>query len=219
MTPHKISRIGVFDSGRGGEIMTQYLREHLPQLEFVFKDDQEHAPYGEKSPSEIFELGTNMVNKLVAEQVEAVVVACHTISSTCFSEVQAASPIPLISVNEALISEIATLPMPLHIGVLATRATVNTDWFPPHIKALNPDNQISSVACPQLATAIDARNETWIDQLLDEYLAQLSLDSIEAIALACTHYPVVTEQIRAKLPRQIPILDAQRKVAEMISQF
>jgi len=210
----KFQRVGVFDSGRGGEIMTDYLSQEFPAVEFVFRDDQANAPYGEKSPEQIYQLAVNMVNKLVAEKVEAIVVACHTISSTCFPEVEVVSPVPLLSVNEALLADLLTEPISNRIGLLATTATVRTNWFPQQLEKFNPEAQVYSVACPGLATAIDAKDEGWIDQLLDECLGQLPLSGIDTLALACTHYPVVKQEISRKIPSQIQILDAQRKIAE-----
>jgi len=215
----KISHIGVFDSGRGGEITTAYLRERFPEIQFTFLDDQAHAPYGEKTVEEIQQLAVNMVNRLVAKNVELIVVACHTISSTCFDYVQNESPVPLISVNKALLADLLTEPVSRKIGLLATSATVRSGWFARQITENIADSFTVSIACPQLATAIDAQDEAWIDRLLDEYLDQLPLNDLDTLALACTHYPVVTEQIRAKLSKPLQIHDARFQVGETIREL
>jgi len=80
--------------------------------------------------------------------------------------------------------------------------------------------KVNSIACPKLATAIDQQNEALINDLLDDYLAQLPLESLDALLLACTHYPVVKKQIATKLPRQIPILDTHKQlVIELTKRF
>lgn len=215
----QISHIGVFDSGRGGEFTTKYLRARFPDIQFTFLDDQEHAPYGEKTVPEIHQLAVNMVQRLVAKKVDLIVVACHTISSTCFDSVESESPVPLISVNKALLADLLTPPVSRRIGLLATSATVRSGWFAQHITE-NIDHSFTvSVACPQLATAIDAQDEVWIDRLLDEYLGQLPLNDLDTLALACTHYPVVTEQIRAKLSKPLQIHDARFQVGETIEKL
>jgi glutamate racemase len=215
----KISHIGVFDSGRGGEITTTYLRERFPDIQFTFLDDQAHAPYGEKTVEEIHELAVNMVNRLTTQNVDLIVVACHTISSTCFETVQEESPVPLISVNKALLTDLLTEPVSRRIGLLATSATVKSGWFARHITEHIADSFTVSVACPQLATAIDAQDEAWIDRLLDEYLGQLPLNDLDTLALACTHYPVVIEQIRSKLERPLQIHDARFQVGKTIENL
>jgi glutamate racemase len=214
------SRIGVFDSGRGGEIMTRYLEKLYPQTTFVFKDDQEHAPYGEKTPEEMLVLANNMVQKVYAENVSAIVVACHTISSTCFEQASSTSPVPLLSVNEALLTDLLqTWPPPQNIGLLGTSTTVRSGWFDWHIQRHFPKANLTSIACPQLATAIDAHDESRIDALLDEYLAQLPLHDLDTLLLACTHYPVVKAEIERKLPHPLRILDAQQQVGLTLAQF
>lgn len=216
----KLERVGVFDSGQGGRIMTQYLQQQFPQLSFIFRDDQPNAPYGEKTPEQLYDLATNMITQLLAENVEAIVVACHTISSTCFAQVAAATPVPLISVNEALLEDILLLqPPPQHLGIMATTATVRANWFASQLAERLPTTQVTSVACPDLATAIDAQDDQAIDQILDECLGQLPLESIDSLALACTHYPAVKAQIEAKLSRPLRLVDAQAQVAKSIQAF
>ncbi len=214
-----ITHIGVFDSGKGGEITTTYLRQRFPELQFTFLDDQEHAPYGEKTNEQILELANNMVQRLLERNVDAIVVACHTISSTCFDRVQTHSPVPLISVNKALLSDLLTEPISKRIGLLATSATVRSGWFAQHITSSIPDSFTVSIACPELATAIDAQDAAWIDNLLDDCLQQLPLNSLDTLALACTHYPVVIDQIRAKLPQPLQIHDARFQVGETIQKL
>lgn len=216
MTAH---RIGVFDSGVGGAIMTEYLQQRFPDWEFIFRDDQAHAPYGEKTVAEIHQLANQMVQGLLQENVEAIVVACHTISSTCFAAVAQDSPVPLLSVNDALMQALVSLPANQHVGLLATTATINSQWFPHQLQLAQPQAQLTAVACPQLATAIDAHNEAWIDQLLTQYLAQLPLESLTTLALGCTHYPAVIPQLRAQVPARVTIVDARPGIATKLANL
>ena len=48
--------IGVFDSGLGGLTVLDAITRALPGQDFVYLGDNANAPYGWKSPAEIYEL-------------------------------------------------------------------------------------------------------------------------------------------------------------------
>ena len=59
--------IGVFDSGLGGLTVLDAITRALPAQDFVYLGDNANAPYGWKSPTEIYELTIAGVERLFAE--------------------------------------------------------------------------------------------------------------------------------------------------------
>ena len=49
-------KIGVFDSGIGGEAVAVRLRQLLPNAEVITAHDHEHVPYGTKPATEVYKL-------------------------------------------------------------------------------------------------------------------------------------------------------------------
>ena len=48
--------VGVFDSGLGGLTVLDALTRRLPDTPFVYLGDNAHAPYGTRTPDDIFAL-------------------------------------------------------------------------------------------------------------------------------------------------------------------
>ena len=80
--------IGVFDSGLGGLTMLGALTRALPEQDFVYLGDNANAPYGWKSPAEIYELTIAGVRRLFAEGCGLVVLACNTASAVALHDLQ-----------------------------------------------------------------------------------------------------------------------------------
>jgi glutamate racemase len=49
-------KIGVFDSGVGGQAVVNAIKKQLPELEIIYKEDKAHVPYGSRSIKEIHSL-------------------------------------------------------------------------------------------------------------------------------------------------------------------
>ena len=77
--------IGVFDSGLGGISVLRACTALLPQEDFLFFGDSANAPYGEKSLAQVRRLTIAAVDRLLAQGVKAVVVACNTATSAAIS--------------------------------------------------------------------------------------------------------------------------------------
>ena len=80
--------IGVFDSGLGGLTVLSALVRALPRQDFVYLGDNANAPYGWKSPAEIYELTIAGVERLFREGCGLVVLACNTASAVALHDLQ-----------------------------------------------------------------------------------------------------------------------------------
>ena len=56
--------VGVFDSGLGGLTVLGALQRRLPEVPFVYLGDNAHAPYGVRTPDDIFRLTCAGVERL-----------------------------------------------------------------------------------------------------------------------------------------------------------
>ena len=70
--------VGVFDSGLGGISVLGQMLEVLPEENFVYYGDIRNVPYGDKRPEEVLRLTHLAVDKLIAMDCKAVVIACNT---------------------------------------------------------------------------------------------------------------------------------------------
>lgn len=206
--------IGVFDSGQGGAITTKYLQQQFPDWKFTFIDDQAHAPYGSKTPEQLLTLAQNMVARLEKQNVDEIVVACHTICSNIFPQLDEWSSLPLWSVNHTLALSLKKTD-PGNILLLATTATIKSGWWQSYIQNNLGQTKTWFRDCPGLATAIDQSNQQQITAEINNCAANLPHNEIDTVALACTHYPAVSSQIQAVFPTA-QIVDARYELASLL---
>ena len=86
-------RIGIFDSGLGGLTGYRALRELLPTHDLIYFGDNARVPYGTKSGEVICRFALQDVRFLLSQRVEAVLVACGTVSSNALDLLERTFPL------------------------------------------------------------------------------------------------------------------------------
>lgn len=192
-----IRRLGVFDSGVGGLTILKELI-NLPIPEFIYFADTAHLPYGEKSQETIQRLTLNAINFLRAQNVDAVVIACHTASANAGDYLKKQIPhLTLFDVVTPVINH-AIQQSPHHrIGIMGTQATINTHIHAQLIHAQNPQAIVTEQASPLLVPLIEQglTNLPALTSALKTYLSPFVTNNCDALILGCTHYELLKEHI------------------------
>lgn len=192
--------IGVFDSGAGGVSVLRALVNELPRETFIYLGDSAHAPYGQRSADEVLELSREMVERLIAQGVKAVVIACNTATSAAADMLrEELGDFPVIGVEPALKPAVCA-----HEGgcvlVMATPVTLALDKY--HELAAHYDSlaRVIPVPCPELAGRIEqgALDAPDVVELVRSYVGEYA-GVADAVVLGCTHYPFVAPAIREVL--------------------
>ena len=67
-------KIGIFDSGLGGLIVTQAIHKLMPEYDYVYLGDTKRVPYGDKSQDTIYEYTREAMDYLFGEENCAIVI-------------------------------------------------------------------------------------------------------------------------------------------------
>jgi len=102
------------------------------------------------------------------------------------------------------------------LGLIGTRATVQSGLY--NRLLLARGIRVESLATPLLASAIEEgfHNGTISHAVVEAYFADGWASCKDALVLACTHYPLVMDDIRAQLPRDMAVLDAPSIVSQHV---
>lgn len=198
--------IGVFDSGVGGLSVLRALLLEMPAVRFVYLADGAHAPYGERSAVDITERARRIAASLRDQyRVDALVVACNTATAMAIEHLRDLYPQwPIIGVEPAL-KPALQLTRTGHIGVMATRGTVESQRYLKLRDRLTQDNGspvFHSIACDGLADAIERDDTQAIQHLSARYWRSLVDDAartgaqLDTLVLGCTHYPFAVDLLR-----------------------
>ena len=119
----------IFDSGIGGLTVAKEIIRLLPNESIIYLGDTARVPYGTRDKKTITQFALELARFLLKQKVKVLVVACNTISATCLSQIQKISPVPVIGVIDATIQEALKVSRNQSIGVIGTRATVNSKIY------------------------------------------------------------------------------------------
>lgn len=193
--------IGVFDSGIGGlTVLKAFVRE-LPNYTYKYFGDNANAPYGEKTPEEIYALTIRGIEFLFAKNCSLVVLACNT-ASTVLPRIQQ-EWLPKYNPGKKVLGIIRPTAEDMisqgekDIILMATPATVSAKSYDKEITKLGGKINIRSIACPELAKAIEDSGGN-VDSntkiLLNRYLENIK--PMMPLYLGCTHYELLEEEIK-----------------------
>ena len=147
----------VIDSGIGGRWTLEKIKKILPNENYLFFMDKTHAPYGNKSKSQLLKIAEkNVTSLLKLYDIKLVVLACNTLSSVCYEHLKRTFvEIPFIKIEPYFEPEIfQNLPTLL----LATKSTIK---YNKRIKEYKKYANIYLKGFGNLAKKIDASNDNF----------------------------------------------------------
>lgn len=210
------SPIGFFDSGVGQISVLQKAQKLLPNEHFVLLADEKHLPFGEKSRESIEKYAGKAASFLITRhKIKLLVVACNTASIQALAHIRKYFEIPVVGTIPA-IKPAYLKSKNKRIAVLATTATIKSDYLQNLISVYAPGAKILKIACPGLEEAIEKRNTSRINFLIAKYSSKIQDFNADTIVLGCTHYPLVKNNFKRFLPKGILILDSSRGIAKKV---
>ncbi len=211
--------IGVFDSGIGGLTVVRALTQSLPGENIVYFGDTARVPYGSKSPQVVREYAAQDIDFLLGNDVKMVVVACNTVSAVALDVVQKRARMPVVGVIVPGAAAAVAATRKKRVGIIGTRATVNSKAYAHAVRQIDPDVQIFPQACPLFVSLAE---EGWSDHqatdlIAREYLFPLTLEKIDTLILGCTHYPVLRRAIAAAVGSGVTLIDSGAATAAEVA--
>ncbi len=210
--------IGVFDSGVGGLTVLRELRKKLPEEDFIYFGDTARVPYGSKSKEIVRSFALQIGSWLSLQPVKAIVVACNTASALALPSLHERMPVPVFGVIQPGAAAAVALSKTC-IGVLATRATVNSDAYRHAIQRIDNSCKVVSVAAPLLVPIIEEGDyETpFAELIVEKYLAPLRYAHCDTLLLGCTHYPLLKPLLN-RIWNTVQTIDSAEATAAVVAQ-
>ncbi|HKK40456.1 MAG TPA: glutamate racemase [Cryomorphaceae bacterium] len=212
--------IGIFDSGIGGLTVASAINELLPHEQLIYFGDTAHLPYGEKTSKTIQGYAERITRFLLAKDCKAIVIACNSASATAYATVREVTPleIPVINVIDPTVEYVANKYREGKIGVIGTKATVNSRSYANRIQKVNPDLKVSMLATPLLVSMIEEGffNNRISQAIINSYLEKRNLKGINALILGCTHFPLIKREVESFYAGKTEVIDSSTIVAQTL---
>ncbi len=205
-------KIGVFDSGKGGEYIADGLRKLMPQYEYIVVNDRQHVPYGSRSDDEVTALTTAAIQPLLAAGCEIIVIACNTATMAAIGTLRTSYPTTKFVGIEPMVKPAAATSETGHIAVLATPLTLQSQRYQQLVANYASDVIISQPNTAGWAAAIEYGQAS--DIALDE-LGEIVASGCDTVVLACTHYLA----LQARITKDFPTVTALEPTAAIARQI
>jgi len=212
--------IGIFDSGIGGLTVVKEVVKLLPYENIVYFGDTARVPYGIKSKETIIKFSLENTLFLLQKDVKMIVVACNTSSSLALPIIRKHFKIPILGVIMPGAKEAVYATKNGKIGVIGTRATINSRAYEEEIKRLDHSIKVYSQSCPMFVPIVE---EGWINdgiagKVAEKYLLPLKDKGIDTLILGCTHYPLLKRKIQQIVGAGVKLIDSAQQVAVEVKQ-
>ncbi|MGI5336556.1 glutamate racemase [Streptomyces sp. CA-181903] len=188
-------KIALMDSGNGLLAAAAAVHRLRPDADLVLSSDPGSMPWGPRTPQDVTELALGCARAAAAQRPDALIIACNTASVHALAAVRAELEpgLPVIGTVPA-IKPAAAGGGPF--AIWATPATTGSPYQRGLIREFAAGVDVTEVACPGLADAVQWADDAAIDAAIASAAARTPRD-VRAVVLGCTHYELVAERIRA----------------------
>ena len=209
-------KIGIFDSGIGGFTILNSLLKTRKDVEVFYLADTQRMPYGNKSFEEIRHIAKEICTFFEDKNLDALLIACNTTNACALDILEKNLRIPCFD----LINSVSEMVNKQKIGVLATRATVNSSYYKNVLKSKKENLRIFQQECPEFVSEIEKEklDLSKLNHLSDLYLKPLINKNIQELILGCSHYPLIYDCLRKKIDPNIKIIDPSEALIKKFNQ-
>ena len=213
----------LFDSGVGGLSVLAATQALLPQAPLVYVADSAGFPYGTKSEFEIAARVPALLGRL-AERYDPrlIVIACNTASTIALGAVRAALDLPIVGTVPA-IKPAAEISETRVIGVLGTDATVRQPYVDDLAARFAGDCVVLRHGSAALVELAEAKLHGEKRPIADYRAAIAGLfdqpggERIDVVVNACTHFPLVGDELAEAAPHPVRFVDGAPGIARRVA--
>lgn len=207
------------DSGVGGLSVLREVAARVPLAPLVYCADSAGFPYGTKTEAEVTARVAGLLGRLTERlRPSLVVIACNTASTIALGHVRPVLDVPVVGTVPA-IKPAAEQSRTRVIGVLGTEATVRQPYVADLSARFAADCRVLTHGSAGLVRAAEAKlrgepvDPATIRAALDGLLTQPGGDEMDSVVLACTHFPLVEQELAAVAPRALRFVHGAEGIA------
>ena len=215
----------IFDSGVGGLTVLAELRKLLPQAPVIYAADLAGLPYGEKSEAEIAARVAGLLGRMAERyRPRLITIACNTASTIALGMVRDVLEIPIVGTVPA-IKPAALQTRTGVIGLLGTSATIRQKYVDDLEAEFAAGKHLLRHACPELVAAAEAKlrgeptDPAVFRAAADGLRSQPGGAEIDTVVLACTHFPLVADELRAAFGPDVAFVDGAEGIARRVAHL
>lgn len=207
-------KLGVFDSGIGGEAVAAALLRTFPAAIITTVNDRAHVPYGDKPRAEIITLTDKAIQPLLAQRCDVIIIACNSATTAAIQVLRASYPTQKFIGIEPMVKPAAKATKSGTIAICATPATLASPRYlalkaehAANLTVLEPD-------CSDWAHMIEHNQLN--HQKIIATVNELCSAGADVIVLGCTHYHWIKELVVEAAAGRAQVLEPSEAIGARV---
>ncbi|ALE16203.1 Glutamate racemase [Altererythrobacter epoxidivorans] len=202
--------------------MLAEVRKLLPDAPVIYAADMAGLPYGTKSEAQIAARVAGLLGRMSERyRPRLACIACNTASTIALGMVREVLEIPIVGTVPA-IKPAAAMTRTGTIGLLGTEATIRQAYVDNLEAEFATDKLLLRHAAPGLVEAAEAKlrgevvDGTAVRSAVDALTEMASGNRIDTVVLACTHFPLLRDELQAAFGPEVALIDGAEGIARRI---
>jgi glutamate racemase len=207
-------KLGIFDSGIGGEAVAASLQTAFPRATIMTVNDHKNVPYGDKTPEEVVRLTDATIQPLLQAECDIIILACNTATAIAIEILRARYPKQKFIGIEPMIKPASVLTKTKTIAVCATPATLASTRYKSLVQKYGAHLTIIEPDCSRWAYMIQSNqiNRQHIEEIVNDVCDQ----GADVIVLGCTHYHWIKDLIAVIAGDRAEILEPSEAIGRRV---
>jgi len=209
-----VTTFGVFDSGIGGLTVVKEIKKKNPGCSVVYLGDTARVPYGPRGREVILRFSQECIKFLQKFEIDALVIACNTVSALAAEEIKKDLQIPVYEMLHPAVSAAKKRTKNNKIAVIGTHATISSHAYRRLLTGCNVFEQV----CPLFVPCIEEGEVSGeiIELLAKKYLSFVKDEECDTLILGCTHYPIIKDVIKKIVGEHVELIHCGEALAEVL---
>lgn len=207
-------KLGVFDSGIGGEAVAEALRKTFPEAQVDTVNDRKNVPYGSKSADEVRTLTEAALQPFLHGNYDVIVLACNTATALAIAYLRATYPDQKFIGIEPMIKPAAELTKTNIVAVCATPATLSSERYNTLVAAHGSHLTLIEPDCSEWAYLIENNqfNRSHVEHIVNDICNR----GADIIVLGCTHYHWIKDLIIELAAGRAAVLEPSEAIGRRV---
>ncbi len=234
---HDNSPIGIFDSGYGGLTVAREIAKLLPNETIYYFGDTARCPYGPRPLEEVDGFVQQICSWLIRNNgVKMLVIACNTATAAGLEHAQRAFDVPVLGAVEPGARAASRVTLNRKVGVIATKATVESGIYSRAIRNIDAGITVFSTATPRFVEIVEQglrmskgpiedltsqASKVYVrpafQEIAQDYLDPLRRCEIDTLVLGCTHFPMLKALIGSVVGHNVRLVSSAEELAKDVA--
>lgn len=207
-------KLGVFDSGIGGEAIAAALKREFPTATIHTVNDKANVPYGDRPIDEVRSLTDTAIQPLLRMQCDVIIIACNTATAAAIDWLRLNYPTQLFIGIEPMVKSAVQATKTGVIAICATPATLSSPHYKQLVQRYSSGATIIEPDCSSWARLIEDNeiHEAKVNETIKECFTQ----NADVIVLGCTHYHWIKDEINELAKDKAVVLEPSEAIGRRV---